>query len=882
MKRIVIGIFAHVDAGKTTLSEAMLYTCGAIKKLGRVDHRDSFLDTYSLERERGITIFSKQALLEYKDTEVILIDTPGHIDFSTEAERTLQVLDYAVLVISGTDGVQSHTETLWGLLRKYNVPTFIFVNKMDLNVHNQLAIIKELQKQLDDGCVDFCNDADFNERIAVCDEELLEKFYADEEITDYDIAKSIKNQKIFPCYFGSALKMLGVDKLMNGLNSFTCSPSYPEDFGAKVYKISRDPQGNRLTYMKITGGTLKTRAVIQKNGWEEKVNQIRIYSGDKFTLLDEVSAGQICTVTGLSKTLPGMGLGFEKTDGVHFLEPVFTYRVIVPSEINVHDMFLKLKELEEEDPQLHIMWNDRLKEIHLQLMGEIQLEILKFIIYERFQVRVEFDTGNIVYKETITDIVEGIGHFEPLRHYAEVHLKLKPLEENSGLVFDTECSEDVLNRNWQRLIISNLEDKMHLGVLTGSPITDMQITLIAGKAHEKHTEGGDFRQAACRAVRQGLMKAKSVLLEPYYSFKIELPTENAGRAMSDIQQLSGTFDPPESNAETTVLYGTAPVATMHDYMKSLMVYTRGRGKIALSVCGYKPCHNQDEVLAQLGYDPDADVENTADSVFCSHGAGHIVKWSEVDGCAHIAPSYFLNTDTPSQEAANDSAVYISSGRPSYSGSLAEDKELMEIYERTYGTVKYHNRDSAPRAAVYYDTSSAYSKSIKERKYEVLPEYLLVDGYNVIFAWKELQQIAKDNLNTARDIFISILANYYGYCKRNIIIVFDAYKVKGMTETVENHDGVFVIYTKESQTADAYIERVSKEMSKKYRVTVATSDALVQAIIFGNGAFRISADEFKSQILAADKEIAQLINDLCISPSNRESKIKDIVKNKKDF
>lgn len=878
MKRIVIGIFAHVDAGKTTLSEAMLYTCGAIKKLGRVDHRDAFLDTYSLERERGITIFSKQALLQYDDTEIILIDTPGHIDFSTEAERTLQILDYAVLVISGTDGVQSHTETLWRLLEKYNVPTFVFVNKMDLNVHNQSTITKELQNKLSEGCIDFCCDDDIKERLAVCDEDLLEKFYADKEINDDDIAKSVSERKVFPCYFGSALKTVGVDKLMDGLKRYTRLPLYPDDFGAKVYKISKDPQGNRLTYLKITGGTLKTKATLNKDDWEEKVNQIRIYSGDKYRLADSASAGQVCAVTGLSKTLPGMGLGFEKTDDVYFMEPVFTYRVIVPPEINIHEMFNKLKELEEEDPQLHIMWNDRLKEIHIQLMGEVQLEILKYIINERFKINVEFDAGSIVYKETITDTVEGIGHFEPLRHYAEVHLRLKPLEENTGLIFNTECSEDSLNRNWQRLIISNLEDKVHLGVLTGSPITDMQITLIAGKAHEKHTEGGDFRQAACRAVRQGLMKANSVLLEPYYSFKIELPTENAGRAMSDIQQLSGTFEPPESNGEVTTICGHAPVATMHDYMKTLMIYTRGKGRINLSVCGYKPCHNQDEVTEQFYYDPEADVENPADSVFCSHGAGHIVKWSDVDEYAHISP--LLYSDEDKALSGSENTAMYNSARTSYSGSLADDKELMAIYERTYGTIKYRGRDIAPRAAVYYNAPPNTSANKNEKKIEILPEYLLIDGYNIIFAWKELQQIAKDNLNTARDILTDVLINYHGYSKRNIIVVFDAYKVKGMSETVENHDGIFVIYTKESQTADSYIERVSKEMSKKYKVTVATSDALVQTIIFGNGAYRISADEFKQQILTANKEIAQLLNDLCISPKNRNSKVKDIIKKQK--
>ncbi len=874
MKKIVVGILAHVDAGKTTLSEAMLYYCGCIKTLGRVDHRNSFLDTYSVERERGITVFSKQAIMSLNDLQITLLDTPGHVDFSAEMERTLQVLDYAILVISGTDGVQSHTKTLWELLKKYNIPTFVFVNKMDLNVHNQNFILAQLNKELDYGCVNFENSESFYENIAECDEQLLEKYISGFSISYDDIANVIKNRKVYPCYFGSALKMTGIDLFMEGLSKFVRQHVYGNEFAAKVFKIARDAQGNRLTYSKITGGYLKTKDTISKGDWEEKVNQIRIYSGMKFKAVDEAQAGDVCAVIGLSKTISGDCLGSESSPEKHFIEPVFNYRVLYPASVNTHDMFLMLKELEEEDPLLHTVYNPHNKELYIQIMGDIQIEILKCIIFERFALKVDFDAGSIIYKETITNTVEGIGHFEPLRHYAEVHLQLEPLPVNSGVVFDSKCSEDELSRNWQRLILSNLEEKCHIGVLTGSPLTDIKITLIAGKAHEKHTEGGDFRQASFRAVRNGLMKANSVLLEPYYSFLIELPQENIGRAMTDIKQMFGTFEISDGDDGNACLIGTVPVLLMREYPRELSVYTKGKGRINLSLYGYLPCHNQDEVIKKIEYDAEADVENTPDSVFCSHGAGHTVKWFDVEKYAHIAP---LKSSVDTQSKNISGAV--SSGRTTYSGSFADDEELMAIYERTYGTAKYKDKDRYAKPSVTYHEIAAKRK-FEERSYEILPEYLLIDGYNIIFAWNELKAIANTNLNTARNILIDIIINYNGYKKTNIIIVFDAYKVAGGKECIEEHNGVFVIYTKESQTADAYIEAATKKLVKNYKVKVATSDALIQTIIFSSGALRISADEFKGEICAADKEIADIIDNLRISPSGRNSKIRDIISDKK--
>lgn len=859
MKKLVVGILAHVDAGKTTLSEGMLYQSGRLKKLGRVDHQDAFLDTDALERERGITIFSKQAILPLGDWEVTLLDTPGHVDFSSEMERTLCVLDCAVLVISGTDGVQGHTQTLWQLLHRYHIPTFLFINKMDLAGADHAARIQELRERLDEGCVDFSEgraQAAFLEQVALCDEEMLDRYLESGEVTDDEISQAIAQRKLFPCYFGSALKLEGVAALLQGLTRYARCPAYSKDFGAKIYKVSWDPQGNRLTDLKVTGGVLKVRAVLSNRGagtpeekvWEEKVNQIRIYSGTKYQAVDEAPAGTVCTVTGLSKTYPGEGLGAEAAAEPPVLEPVLTYQVILPDGCDPHVAMQKLSQLEEEDPQLHIVWNELLQEIHIQLMGEVQMEILQRVVQERFGLAVRFGKGTIVYRETIAAPVEGVGHFEPLRHYAEVHLLLEPGPRGRGLRFGTACSEEMLDRNWQRLILTHLEERVHKGVLTGSPITDMKIALIAGRAHEKHTEGGDFRQATYRAVRQGLMCAKSVLLEPWYRFRLEIPAEQVGRAMSDIQRMAGTVSPPESMRETAVLTGAAPVANMRDYAAEVASYTHGQGRLICSLKGYEPCHNQEEVVDAIGYNAEQDLDNPADSVFCSHGAGFVVKWDRVRKHMHLEGLDLARPAEPEEPVQANVPQ-----RAVYSGGLEQDKELQAIFERTYGAVK--PRDLRPRSE---REAAGLPGTYPIPPRDDRPEYLLVDGYNMIFAWDELKDLAKDNLDAARQVLMDLLSNYQGFRKCEVILVFDAYKVPGGLGEVSRYHNIYVVYTKEAETADAYIEKTTYEIAKKFRVRVATSDGAEQLIILGHGALRVSARALQEEIGFTNREIQEIL------------------------
>lgn len=857
MKKLVVGILAHVDSGKTTLSEALLYKTGIINKLGRVDHGNSFLDTFSLERDRGITIFSKQAVFKYKDTEFTLLDTPGHVDFSAETERTLQVLDYAVLVISGTDGIQSHTHTLWKLLAKYNVPCFIFVNKMDLDGADKNDILAELKTKFSDGCVDFGynSKSEFYENIAVCDEMLLNQYYESEKISSSDIISYIKNRKIFPCLFGSALKLNGIDEFIDCLYSYTSIPKYKSEFAGKVYKISED-KGQRLTFLKVTGGCLKVKEILKsdKNKNSEKVNQIRIYSGERFSTINEAEAGTVCAVTGITFTQSGDGIGAENNSSLPVLEPVLTYRLNLPDNIDAHTALAKMRILENEDPQLRVVWNERLSEIQIQLMGDIQLEILQTIIKERFGIEATFSKGNIIYKETIANKVEGIGHFEPLRHYAEVHLLMKPAKRNSGLVFKSDCKDEILDRNWQRLILTHLYEKTHIGVLTGSPITDMEITLVSGKAHAKHTEGGDFRQATYRAVRQGLRSADCILLEPIYEFTLEVPTENIGKAMTDIQRMYGSFNPPETIGEFSVINGTAPVSTMYDYSREVMQYTHGNGRLMCSLKGYKPCHNAEEVISSINYDCDGDIDNTCDSVFCSHGAGYTVKWDEVKSHMHL-PSVL---SAPKSDYVDNSSKITFSNYKDKGNLFALDKELMQIFEQTYGPVK--NRANNQVQSHFTFTESTDKKKYKSKKTPNYDgkEYLLVDGYNVIFSWNGLKNITTDDLDSARNTLVNILCNYQGYKKCEVILVFDAYKVKGNNREVEKVNNINIVYTKEAETADLYIEKVSQELAKKHRVRVVTSDALEQLIILGNGALRVSSREFLTEIEQAEEDIREII------------------------
>ena len=876
MKKLVIGILAHVDAGKTTLSEELLYLCGEIRKIGRVDHGDAFLDTYELEKERGITIFSKQALLKTENMEVTLLDTPGHVDFSAEMERTLQVLDYAILVINGMDGVQSHTMTLWRLLERYQIPTFLFVNKMDQQGTDHDALLNDLKQHLHENCVDFgrTQDTDYGmyeltpeqlENIAVCEEDILETYLETGIVEDRDIARLIVQRKIFPCYFGSALKEKGVKDFWNGAQKYTAEPKRPTEFGAKVFKIARDEQGNRLTYMKITGGSLKVKTLLSSNSngqslpgrkaeeaaWEEKADQIRLYSGAKYELTSEAEAGTVCAVTGLTRTYPGEGLGIEQESELPILEPVLNYQIILPDDCDPHQMLQKLRQLEEEEPQLHILWDSQFSEIHAQLMGEVQIEILKKLIWDRFHVAVEFGAGSIVYKETVAEPVEGVGHFEPLRHYAEVHLLIEPGEPGSGCQFFTACSEDVLARNWQRLILTHLLEKEHRGVLTGSVITDMKITLTAGRAHLKHTEGGDFRQATYRAVRQGLMQAESMLLEPYYDFQLEIPSGMIGRALTDIQRMNGETGTPQTEGEMTTIEGYAPVTGMRDYQMEVNSYTRGQGHLTCTFRGYEPCRNAEAVIEEIGYDPERDIENPTGSVFCSHGAGFNVPWNQVPEYMHLENQ--LEKEQALEEAKRQSEQAARqvprAARTPGVYSKAAEKELEEIFIRTYGKVE---RKGGLTPKTY---ESEYAKK-QRKKEEAMQEYLLVDGYNVIFAWQELKELAKVSIEAARDKLMDILCNYQGYKKCVLILVFDAYKVEGYALEIQKYHNIHVVYTKEAETADQYIEKVVHHIGRKYHVTVVTSDGVEQVITMGQGGTRISSRDFLEEIEYTKKLIEE--------------------------
>ncbi len=907
-KHICLGILAHVDAGKTTLSEALLYLGGSIRKMGRVDHKDAFLDTFELERARGITIFSKQARLTFGDMELTLLDTPGHVDFAAEMERTLQVLDYAVLLISGADGVQGHTETLWKLLAQYRVPVFLFVNKMDQPGTDRKARMEELVRRLDGNCIDFGEDhssEEFLENLAMCDEDVMERYLETGEVTKEDTARMIRERKVFPCFFGSALKLTGVKELIGGLADYTLAPIYPEEFGARVYKISRDEQGKRLTHMKITGGSLRARMVLTNRRpeapeggmdqeipedqiWEEKADQIRVYSGTKFEPVQEAPAGTVCAVTGLAKTWPGQGLGIERETVLPVLSPVLTYRIDLPEDCDAHTALQKLRQLEEEEPQLHIVWNEQLGEIHAQVMGEVQIEILQSLIRDRYGMEVTFGTGNIVYKETIREPVEGAGHFEPLRHYAEVHLLLEPGEPGSGIQVESACSTDDLDLNWQRLVLTHLLEKEHAGVLTGAPLTDVRITLTAGRSHLKHTEGGDFRQATYRAVRQGLKKAESVLLEPFYAFRLEVPSEMVGRALSDIQRMCGSFEPPEIAGDMTVLTGSAPVSEMRGYQTEVSAYTKGRGRLAFRLDGYRPCHNAEEIIEAAGYDSERDLENPTGSVFCAHGAGFVVSWDKADSYMHVSGGVEWVTDrdgkkralfgrrsfadsdagagmaeeTPAEDTSGAGAprrMGVPSGT-AYADRFHDEEELKAIFDRTYGTSTGESRTAWKRTkgSTFAAGSGAGKKSSgaaernssrpgggaekneagpsgrQAKKQEPVDEYLLVDGYNIIFAWDELKELADTDIAAARTKLMDVLCNYQGFSGCRLILVFDAYKVEGFTGEVVKYHNIYIVYTKEAETADQYIEKTVREIGRRYHVTVATSDRLEQVIILGEG------------------------------------------------
>lgn len=915
-KKLVIGILAHVDAGKTTLSESILYLTGSIRRLGRVDHKDAFLDTNELERARGITIFSKQAELCFEGSSgrknITLLDTPGHVDFSAEMERTLQVLDYAILVINGADGVQSHTLTLWKLLKVYQIPVFLFVNKMDQEGTDREALLAELAQRLDERCIDFSDASDstaenrtvpeyFFDQLAMCDEPLMEEFLETGRIEAASIGMSIAARQVFPCYFGSALKVDGVTELLEGICRYTIAPEYPEHFAAKIYKITRDAQGARLTHMKITGGRLQVKALLtnQKSGgsmpeeqvWQEKADQIRIYSGSQFQAVEAAEAGTICAVTGLGRTRSGEGLGAEPASELPILEPVLTYRVELPEGCDAHAMIGKLRMLEEEEPHLHIVWDENSGEIHAQFMGEVEIEILKSMILERFGIEVAFTSGSIVYKETISAPVEGAGHFEPLRHYAEVHLLLEPGKPGSGLDFCSRCSEDLLARNWQRLVLTHLEERQHRGVLTGAEITDMRVTLVTGRAHLKHTEGGDFRQATYRAIRQGLKKAAAqgtcVLLEPVYEFQLEVPTENVGRAMADVQRMSGTFDIPQIEGEYSVIRGNAPVATMRAYQTEVISYTKGRGRLFCTLKGYEPCHNAEEVMALAGYDSEADTEHPTGSVFCSHGAGFVVGWQDADEYMHVESGLRLAEEIPSDEERmlspemvpkNFPRQYVSSNADremdasTHSSGYADEAELEAIFTRTYGSSKRDKNRFKRTISPASTTAQAYrGKSSPAQGKE---PYLLVDGYNIIFAWEELKELAAVNLDSARSRLMDMLCNYQGYKKMKLILVFDAYKVSGGLGSVLPYHNIHVIYTKEAETADQYIEKVVHKIGQHYDVTVATSDNLEQMIIFGSGARRLSAAGLWEDMQAMQAEIREAFLDP-VTPGQRHLPFQDI-------
>uniref|UniRef100_UPI003FEF02EC NYN domain-containing protein n=1 Tax=Coprococcus sp. TaxID=2049024 RepID=UPI003FEF02EC len=887
MKKLVVGILAHVDSGKTTLSEAMLYTAGKIRKLGRVDHKDAYLDTDAQERERGITIFSKQAVFTYDGMEITLLDTPGHVDFSAEMERTLQVLDYAILVINGMDGVQSHTDTLWKLLKRYEIPTFIFVNKMDMEGTDKDAVFQNIRKKLDGDCVDFSS-GDRDEQIAMADERLLDTYLDSGMVEVEDIIEAILDRKIFPCFWGSALKLSGVQELLDAMNTYMVMPAYNAEFGGRIFKISRDAKGERLTYMKVTGGSLKCREQIE--GTEGKVNQIRIYSGARYETVEEASAGTVCAVTGLGETSAGQGVGCEQENVFAGLEPVLSYKVSYPGDKDAVVVLRDIRQLEEEEPELHVEFAQETREIFVKVMGQVQLQVLTQIIKDRFGYLISFGMGRIIYKETLAEPVMGVGHFEPLRHYAEVHLLMEPLEPGSGMQFDTICSEDVLDKNWQRLILTHLEEKEYRGVLTGAPITDMKITVTAGRAHQKHTEGGDFRQATYRAVRQGLMMGECRLLEPVYAFRLEIPTEMTGRAMNDITRMHGRFAQPEIEGEMSILTGTAPVATMQEYQQDVTAYTRGQGKLSCTLQGYEPCHNEDEVLAASTYDPELDMANPASSVFCAHGAGYIVDWYDVYDMMHVKedPGFALagmedvlrNITSEPTEADEDNRKRMARERQGAGAPVYDEKELEDIFVRTYGSNSRENaaynkagfnryNKSVSEADWYVKKAAEHGKSkttgaqtpvvgLKTadtgiarpgayRKQKGEKEYLLVDGYNVIFAWDDLKALAAVNIDSARDKLIDIMSNYQGYVGCELILVFDAYKVKQNPGSITKHGNIHVVYTKEAETADMYIEKTTHELGRKYKVTVASSDGLEQLIIMGQGALRMSSRGLREEV-----------------------------------
>ena len=849
MKRLVIGMLAHVDAGKTTLSEGLLYQSGALRRLGRVDHGDAFLDTHAIERARGITIFSKQALLEADGARITLLDTPGHVDFSAETERALQVMDYAVLVVSATDGVQAHTRTLWRLLRRFQVPVFLFVNKMDLPGAEKAAILSRLRSELDGNCIDFTQDAAaIQDSAAMCAESLMEAYLARGSLTDGELADAILARQLFPVLFGSALRMEGVDRLLGALARYTQSPQYPDSFGARVFKITHEG-GVRLTWMKITGGRLRAKALLTNRRasldadavWQEKADQIRLYSGARFTAVPEAEAGAVCAVTGLTKTFPGEGLGVESGERRPLLEPVLTYRVLLPDGTNPVDAVQKLRSLQEEDPELSLVWDGQRHELHVRLMGEVQREVVQALIAERFGLSVAFGPATVLYRETIAAPAEGVGHYEPLRHYAHVQLLLEPLERGSGLVFETACGEDRLARSWQRLILTHLGEKQHLGVLTGSPVTDLRITLIDGRAHQKHTEGGDFRQATYRAVRQGLMRAESVLLEPYYAFRLELPADHLGRAMADIRRMDGAFEAPavpSGASGRAVLEGSAPVAAIGGYAREVAAYTRGEGRLTLTPNGYRPCRNAGAVIAAIGYDPESDVENTPDSVFCSHGAGYTVKWNAV------------------QEAPVQAAPAAEPPRRSRTAAPDEEEALKAIYERTYGPVRDRALLLRRRPEPPIDTSAMLDSMRPEET------YLLVDGYNILFAWDDLSALARQNLSLARETLIRLLIDYQGCRGGNLILVFDAYRVSGGEERVEQAGGIYIVYTREAEIADVYIERVTQRLRRQTGlVRVATSDGLEQLIVLGRGALRVPARAFREEVDRAGLELREIMASL---------------------
>ncbi|MEL4861671.1 translation factor GTPase family protein [Pseudoflavonifractor phocaeensis] len=848
MDNLTLGVLAHVDAGKTTLSEALLYRGGALRRLGRVDHADAFLDTDAQERERGITIFSKQAVLPLEDVTLTLLDTPGHVDFSAEMERSLAVLDCAVLVVSGPDGPQGHTLTLWKLLERQGVPTFLFLNKMDQPGTDRDALLMKLRAALSPACLDFSllGRPAFWEEAALTDEAALEEYMETEALSDATLHRLIAQRKVFPCRFGSALKVEGVDELLSDLTRLAPRPRWPEAFAARVFKISRDSQGTRLTHLKITGGTLRVKSVLP--GVEEKADQLRLYSGAKFTPLEEAPAGTVCAVTGLTATYPGQALGAERPWAAPALEPALSYQLILPDGCDPHAALRKLRELAEEDPQLHIQWNERLGEIHVRLMGAIQAEVLKRVILDRFGLAVDFGPGSVVYQETIAAPVEGVGHFEPLRHYAEVHLLLEPLPLGSGLQFSSICPEDALDGHWQRLILTHMMEKPHLGVLTGSPITDMKLTLVAGRAHEKHTEGGDFRQATYRAVRQGLMGAESILLEPWYAFRLELPTVHLGRALADLQRLGGDTEAPVTVGEETVLTGSAPVSALRDYNQEVAAYTKGRGRLSLTPGGYRPCARQEEVVAALAYDPERDVENPSGSVFCAHGAGFNVPWDQVPAHMHLPA---LDLSGPKEAPPPEPPAR----RPAApAGSLEQDKELRGIFEKTYGAIKPRAFQPPPKPS-----RPAPAEGKRFIPPPSGPEYLLVDGYNVIFAWEDLKAVARENLDAARKILMDLLSNYQGFRGSRVILVFDAYKVPQGAGSVSRYHNIHVVYTKEAETADAYIEKASYQLSQeRRRVRVATSDGAEQLIILGHGSLRVSALELRAELEQTQGEISAIL------------------------